>query len=197
MMEVFGLINRDNLPLGVPFLPGSGATGMGGMPGMGGMGGMPGMGGIPGMGGLAGLGAYPGLGMVPGMSPMSPWSSMGSGAWQGMNPMTGAGGWPGGTQPWSAMQQSPWSGGNRNAVADLNGVWELTNGSIVVIKGTKARLYVERERHQDFIIGYDAKNFWWSPRGSDTTTRYSYQMRDGRMVLRSSKGKVLLMRRRS
>lgn len=187
MMEVFGLINRDSLPLGIPYLPG-GATGLAGM---GGMGGVPGMTGIPGLG-------YPGMGMMPGMSPLSPWGGMGSSGWQGMSPMTGLGGWPAGVQPWSAMNQYPWAGSTgQAAVADLNGVWELTNGSVVIIKGRNARLYVERDRHQDFTIGYDANHFWWSPRGSDTTTRYRYQMRDGRMVLRSSDGKVLLMRRRS
>ena len=185
MMEIFGLINRSSSPLGVPYLPGYGTSAL------------PGLGAMSGLGGMGGLGGYPGMGMVPGMSPMTGWGGMPGNAWPAMNPMTGAGNWAGGAPGGSGWPTSPWGTGTQAVIADLDGVWELTNGSIVVIKGRNARLYVERDRYQDFTIGYDGSRFWWSPRGSNTTTTYRYQMRDGRMVLRDNDGKVLLMRRRS
>ncbi|MCB1727656.1 MAG: hypothetical protein KDI22_09525, partial [Gammaproteobacteria bacterium] len=53
MMEIFGLIDRSSLPLGVPYLPGNtSAFGSG-------------------FSGLSGFGAYPGLGTMSGVSPMS------------------------------------------------------------------------------------------------------------------------------
>ena len=88
-------------------------------------------------------------------------------------------------------------GPGHSAVADLDGLWELSNGSFAIIKGQAARLYLTRERYQDFLVGYDGRHFWWSPRGSNVSTRYRYQMRDGRMILRDNDDKVLLMRRRN
>ena len=49
MMELFGLINRARLPLGVPYAPGYGTST------------------IPGLGGLSGIGAYSALGGLPGV----------------------------------------------------------------------------------------------------------------------------------
>jgi len=211
MMEIFGLIDRDSLPLGAPYLPSYGAStlpalggypGMGGMPGMSpwsGMTGYPGIGGVPGMSPWSGMTGYPGIGGMPGVSP---WSSLGG--YQGMGQMPGVGGWPGVGTPNVAGLPGNWvNQGWSNGLAGgaqsgyLDGIWELNSGSLVIIKRSSARLYVARERYQDFIVGYDAQRFWWTPRGGNTTTTYRYQMRDGRMVLRDSEGKVLLMRRRS
>ena len=131
-------------------------------------------------------GAYPGPGPS-GPSPIGGWPGSGMGAWPGGS-LPGMGGWPGD----SGFRYGP----DMSAVADLDGIWELSNGSVVILKGQAARLYLTRERHQDFLIGYDGRHFWWSPRGSNVSTRYRYQMRDGRMVLRDNEGQVLLMRRR-
>lgn len=200
MMEIFGLIDRNTLSRGVPYLPGNA--------------------------GIAGLGsAYPGMGMMPGMSPLSGWGGMPGTTMPGMSPLSGWGGMPGTTMPgmstipgMSTMQTAPLMGapgsmwGNYGnplqqtmplaqglgtpQVQDLDGVWELSNGSVAIIKRSAARLFVSREKYQDFVIGYDAKNLWWTPRGGNTTTTYRYQVRDGRMVLRDDQGKVLMMRRR-
>lgn len=138
--------------------------------------------------------AYPGLGMTPGI----PWTGMAGTTLPGMQPF-GAAGWPGGLPGAGGMPGAGWYGsrGRTTSVADLDGIWELTNGRFVMIRGRIARLYVNRDRWQDFTIGYDGRIFWWSPRGSNVTTHYRYQMRDGRMVLRDIDGKVLLMRRRN
>jgi len=211
MMEIFGLIDRDSLPLGAPYLPGYGASSMPALGGLPGLGGYPGMGGMPGMSPWSGMGGYPGMGAMPGISPwsgvtgypgmggvpgMSPWSGLGGS--QGMGQMPGVGGWPGAGAP-GGWSNPWWSGGAASGAQSgyLDGIWELTNGSLVIIKRSSARLYVSRERYQDFIVGYDQQRFWWTPRGGNTTTTYRYQMRDGRMVLRDSQGKALLMRRRS
>jgi hypothetical protein len=141
---------------------------------------------MPGGGGMPPWGAYPGPGLS-GPSPIGGWPGSGMGAWPGGS-LPGMGGWPGD----SGFRYGP----DMSAVADLDGIWELSNGSVVILKGQAARLYLTRERHQDFLIGYDGRHFWWSPRGSNVSTRYRYQMRDGRMVLRDNEGQVLLMRRR-
>lgn len=183
MMEVFGLIDRNHVPLGAPYLPSYGQSmpppGLAGLQGLaGGWPGYPAMGAFPGMSPLGGLGGLPGTGLAPG------------GAWPGAgfaNPGNIPGNW---MNPGRQGQVSAQSG-------FLDGIWELSNGSVAVIKRSKARLFLSRERHQDFTIGYDQQHFWWTPRGGNTTSHYRYQFRDGRMVLRDNQGKMLLMRRRS
>ena len=143
---------------------------------------MPGAGGPGVWGGHPGMGPYPGIAGWPGggMPGMTGWPNSG---------IAGLPGFPGG----SGFRYGP----DRTAVADLDGLWELSNGGFAIIKGQAARLYLTRERYQDFLVGYDGRHFWWSPRGSNVSTRYRYQMRDGRMILRDNDGKVLLMRRRN
>ena len=74
MMEIFGLINRDRLALGVPYLPAYG--GLGGLAGtsglspLGGLGGVPGYSPLGGFGGVPGLSPFSGFGGVPGLSPL-------------------------------------------------------------------------------------------------------------------------------
>lgn len=175
MMEVMGLIDRGASPLGVPYLPG--------YPSM--M--APGMGTYPGM--TPGLGT--GMGMVPGMTPMNPWGGMGQ--------FPGSGMWQDGGMPNAAgIPFYGWTGRQNTVVApeNLDGAWELTNGSFVLIKGRNARLYVSKEKYQDFTIGYDHHTFWWTPKGGNTTSHYKYQERDGRMVMKDNHGKTLLLRRR-
>lgn len=180
MMEVFGLIDRSRLPLGVPYLPSYGGAPMGGIGGLPGLGGMPGMsspwsmGGMPGMTPMPGMGTMPGMGSIPG----------------GMGP-------GGGLPAYLATQGWYGQGGSAASSGYMDGIWELTNGSFVVIKRHVARLHLDDDRFQDFTIGYDRQYFWWTPRNGNTTSHYRYQMRDGRMILRDNQGKVLLMRRRS
>lgn len=131
---------------------------------------------MPGVGGMPGFG-YPGMNMLPGAAAAMPGYANG---YAGQTPF-----------PWSNNSQSGATSGY------LDGIWELSSGSVVIIRRDTARLYLSRDRYQDFSIGYDQGRFWWTPRGGSTTTQYRYQMRDGRMVIRDNEGKVLLMRRRS
>lgn len=198
MMEIMGLIDRGSLGYSVPYLPGYGG-GLGGMPGLGSyypgaMGMWPGTslpgawGGMPGgMGGMPG-----GIGGMPGSMGTMP------GGWPGLGGMPGNPGWPGmGNWPGASLAGNAFNQVPRTPAADLDGIWELTNGSVAIIRGRQARLYADRDRHQDFSIAYDGQHFWWTPRGGNTTTHYRYRMRDGRMVLSDNDGKVLLMRRRN
>jgi hypothetical protein len=183
MMEVFGLIDRSAVPLGAPYLPSYGQSippGLGGLQGLGGWPGYPAMGGFPGMSPLGGPGSLPGTGLAPGV------------------------GWPGSGFPHPGKDSANWmnfgwqgKGGNSAESGFLDGIWELSNGGFAVIKRRSARLYLSKERYQDFTIGYDQQHFWWTPRGGNTTSHYRYQFRDGRMILRDNQGKMLLMRRRS
>jgi hypothetical protein len=212
MMEIFGLIDRDRLPLSVPYLPGYGqqfAPGLGGFSSLGGLGGAPGMSQMNGLGGMPGMLPMYGLGGMPGMSPMyglggAPgMSSMyGPGGFPGMSPAPGMGGFPGaGGMPggnwsnWGNLNQYPQAPVTR-APTYLDGIWELDQGGFVIIKGNNARLYVSREQYQDFAVRYDRQHLWWRPQEGGEASRYTYQAREGRMVLRDAEGNLLLLRRR-
>jgi len=190
MMQIFGLIQRDRPPLIFPYLPGYGPQLI---PGLGGYSGVPGMG----LGGFPGLSPMSGLG-VPGISPMS-----GLGGFPGMGVMPGTGAWPGGGFPPAGGVPGNWldpsrygSGPVTRASPHLNGIWELENGGFVIIQGNAARLYLSRERYQDFAVGYDRQHLWWRPQEGGRPSRYLYQTREGRMILRDEGGNLLLMRRR-
>lgn len=192
MMEIFGLIDRDRLPFGVPYLPGYGQYLN---PGLGGLGGFPTSPPLAGLGGVAGMSPYSGLGGIPALS--------GMGTFPGTAAMPGAGGWPYGPAPSLGVPPGSWGNpgywgyGQSNRVPrHLDGIWELDTGSFVIIQGQTARLYLSRERYQDFTIRYDRRHLWWSPRDGGTASRYRYQMRQGRMILSDDEGNLLRMRRR-
>ncbi len=174
MMEIFGLIDRNRLPLGAPYLPDYGQSWA---PGMGGISGYPGMGTPPGMSSIYGMGGSPGPGQMPGLAGWPPSGFAGAPVpW----------GYPGGLAPRSGSAPS----------GHLDGTWELNKGGFVIIKGNIARLFVSPERSQDFTIGYDRNRLWWRPRGTRSTSHYRYQIRDGRMIMQDSEGRMLLLRRR-
>lgn len=114
---------------------------------------------------------------------MSPMPGMtGGGFPRAIGNPAGPNGYAGGSAPHSA--------------ALLDGAWELDKGGFVVIRGGAARLYLTREKYQDFSIGYDRQYLWWSPQRGGSPSRYRYQMSDGRMILSDEDGKLLLLRRR-
>lgn len=213
MMEVFGFIDRDRLPMGVPFLP---ATGLGsgwnpGWAGMGGLGAVPGaysLGGMPGLGGgpMTGWSALPGVGGAAGLPGLGGGPLSGLGGMPGSIPWNAAGGQPwSGNPPWGSS--APWQAGppgrqaarpgaGASRIGLLDGIWETNKGAVVIIKADAARLYVSRDRYQDFIIRYDHDHFWWQPRDGSKFRRYRYEMREGRMILADKDNNLLLMRRR-
>ena len=144
-----------------------------------------GYGGQLGLGGFPGISPWSGFGGVPGMSPVP-----GMGGAPGMSSMPGAAPWPGSGLPAYGQWATPEHSG------PLDGVWELEKGGFVVIKGKAARLYLDREKYQDFDIGYDPQYLRWAPRTGGKSSRYRYQMRDGRMILGDEDGNLLLLRRR-
>lgn len=177
MMEIFGLIDRDRLPLSVPYLPGYGPQFA--------PGGLGGLGGVPGMSPMYGLGG------VPGMSPM-----YGLGGVPGMSAIPGAGGMPGGSWGnWGNLNYYPQAPLYRPST-QLDGIWELDKGGFVIIQGNVARLYLSREQYQDFAIHYDGQYLWWRPQEGGKASQYRYKAREGRMVLGDHQGNLLLMRRR-
>jgi hypothetical protein len=195
MMEIFGLIDRDRLPLGVPYLPSYGQSSFPALGGPGGFGGLPG---YPGIGGPSGLSPLYGMGGVPGLSPL-----YGTGAVPGMGQMPGGLGWPGGGYPQLGGLPNHWGGQNWGGPGQhsasrglLDGIWELNKGGFVIIRGNAARLYLSKETYQDFVIGYDHQYLWWQPQAGGSTSRYRYQVRDGRMIMQDSDGNYLLLRRR-
>ncbi len=193
MMELFGFIDRRPLPPGVPYLPADRPLG-------------PAFGGLHGLSGYPGMGAWPGAGGVP-MNPAISGMPMG---WGGQFP---SGGFPTGQHP-AGMGMPPFQGvpgmpawggvpgpGSNPGYAVpaaglLDGIWELNKGGLLIIKADAARLYVSRERYQDYVIRYDDSYLWWRPHNGNRTSQYRYEVRDGRMILADSKGNLLLLRRR-
>jgi hypothetical protein len=182
MMEDFGFIDRDRLPMGVPYLPS--ATAMSPYS----------FSALPGLGSMPGTSPLPGMTGIPGASALGP---MGS-PMPGMGQSIGA--WPG--VPWSQAQPGSGFGSPRSPSAAtpvaglLDGIWELNTGDVVIIRADAARLYVSRDQHQDYLIRYDDTHFWWRPRDGSKFERYRYEMREGRMVLADQNGNLLLLRRR-
>lgn len=183
MMEMFGLVDRSRLPLGVPYLP---SYGQNALPAIGGLGS------YPGLGGLTGFSPMYGMGAVPGLAPP-----------YGMGQLPGGLGWPGGAYPQSGGLPNYWAGQGWPGLAQsgatsglLDGIWEINKGGFVIIRGNAARLYVSQERYQDFVIGYDRRYLWWRPQAGGNSSRYRYQIRDGRMVMQDNDGNYLLLRRR-
>ncbi len=175
MMEIFGLIQRNRLPLSVPYLPGySGLPGVSGLTPLGGLGGLSPLS-ASGFGGAPGLTAPP-VGLIPG-----------TGVWTGPG-TPGFGGLPGN---WAGQGYPGWQANSR-----LDGIWELDNGGVALIRGNAARLYVSRVQYQDFAIHYDAHSLWWQPHRGGRPSHYRYQIREGRMILQDEEGNLLLMRRR-
>lgn len=177
MMEIFGLIDRNRLPLGVPYMPSYGAPMMNGMNGFGpggfspgGFGGYPGMTGFPGMSGAPGMGGFP-----------SGWP--GGGYAMPYNPMTQWG------QTGTYGQYAPSTRGY------FDGTWETDKGGVVVMRGNIARLYIDRDHYQDYTFGYDRSYLWWKPYQGGQTKTYRYEVRNGRMVMQDQNGNYLLLRR--
>jgi hypothetical protein len=115
----------------------------------------------------------------------------------------GMGAWPGAAIPGVGIPAGNWVSpgyyGRAQAAQPntlLDGIWELDNGGVAIIRGNAARLYLSREEYQDFSIHYDREYLWWQPRQGSRPSRYRYQTRQGRMVLQDEEGKQLLMRRR-
>ena len=184
-----GLIDRSRLPLGVPYLPSYGSPLS---PGLGGM--LPGTALGPAAAGVPGLSPLGGFGGIPGMSPLA-----GIGGYPGMYGMPGTMAWPNTYPP----SPGAWTGGawpgHGNGIAGsayLDGAWELSNGGVVIIEGQRARLYLTRDKYQDFRIAYDRDTLAWGPLRGGSSSRYRYQMRDNRMVLQDDEGRYLLLRRR-
>ena len=202
MMEIFGLIDRDRLPLGVPYLPTYGQylspglgtlgsyplTGLGGLPG-----GIPGAGGVPGLSPLSGFGGAPMLSGLGGLPAGATVPGLGmSGLPYGMPP---GGGWPPGS--WGVPGNQTWYQGQPLVPRGrLDGIWELENGTFVIIQGEMARLYLSQQRYQDFAIRYDRQHLSWKPLQGTSASTYRYRARDGRMILSDEDGKILLLRRR-
>lgn len=183
LMENAGFLDRDELPMGVPYLPSANAVSPFAFSNL----------------------APPAGTAIPGLNPFSnpmPLSPMTGGGFSGLAPPGGT--WPG--IPWTNMPQGPgqfspqtpgWPGMPTPPVAGLlDGVWELNRGGVVIIRADAARLYVTRDRSQDYLIRYDDTHFWWRPRDGSQFERYRYRMEEGRMVLADEAGNLLLLRRR-
>ena len=183
MMEIFGLIDRSSLPLGVPYLPGNTSV-LG-----------------SGFGGLSGFGGYPGMGVMPGVSPLSLYGMGGAPAClPGMGGVPGMGQFPG----MSAWPGAGWGIPNGygqptgvNTTGQLDGIWELDKGGFVVIRGATPGC-ICHAKISGFSRRLRSARICGGPRrpaGHIHAT--ATQLSDGRMILRDNhEGNYLLLRRR-
>ena len=145
---------------------------------------LPGYGGLP----IGGMGGLPGVSAYPGMTGLGGWPGMGA------NPMMAPGMLQPGMTPW-AGQQMPFAYPPTAAKGALDGTWVLNRRGIAIIRGDFARLYLSRNRYQDFHIRYDQRHLWLTPRRGGSASRYEYRMHKGRMIVRDDDGNYLLLRR--
>ncbi len=186
MMELFGFIDRRPVPLGAPYLPADRPLGPTFASGY----------------GPAGPGAFAAGGGVP-LGPMAAGGPLG---WSYPPNAAGPIG-PGiATPPWLPGEPGqskpqgmpgPWAGPGPPLPPPglLDGIWQLSKGGLLILKADAARLYVSRERYQDFVVRYDDSRMWWRPHNGNRTSQYRYEVRDGRMVLADETGQLLLLRR--
>jgi hypothetical protein len=80
-------------------------------------------------------------------------------------------------------------------LARLQGGWETDSGGLLLIKGNMARLYLDRQHHQDLYIRADPRYIWMRPVESDQEKRYDHRIFDDKILLRDAQGRTLTLKR--
>lgn len=146
-------------------------------------------------------GANPFYPMPPGMTwpPASASPGWGGSPWMG-SPWAG-GPW-GGQPPWSGM--SPYNSapyersyeGEREAsriLERLQGSWKTDKGGLLLVRRDMARLYMNRNEHQDFYLRGGRRYVWMWPVKSQASQRYEYHISSDRILLRDEFGNTLTL----
>ncbi|RMG37634.1 MAG: hypothetical protein D6720_02820 [Gammaproteobacteria bacterium] len=118
--------------------------------------------------------SYPWTASVPGWPPAVPFGT-------GIYPAT----------PWPPT--APYPPGN--ILSKLEGAWETSNGGLLLVRDSLARLYVSRDEYQDLYLRADPRYLWLQPVGSQVPTRYEHHIYKDRIVLRDARGNSLVLRR--
>lgn len=109
---------------------------------------------------------------------------------------------PGGWTQWpGTMPGGNWRGWLPQAPADathdspLEGAWQAENGAVLVVRQGLARLYVSRDRYQDFYVKLQGKLLLLREAKGGRVQHYDYAMQGGRLVLLDRDGNLILFRR--
>ncbi len=128
---------------------------------------------------------------IPGYPPFAsglPWAP----SFPGLPPNLPYGASPYGSTPWPPP--APYAGGG-NILSRLQGAWESSNGSLLLVRNNMARLYVSRDQYQDLYITAGPRYLWLRPVRGQSPTRYEHHIYRDRMVLRDGRGNSLVLRR--
>lgn len=101
------------------------------------------------------------------------------------------------SHPWDAGR-SRWSGlplGSRSATGPLDGVWETESGAILMVRDGRARVYLSRDRFQDFELRLEGRILALRDRDFGAIRRYLYTADGDRMLMLDPEGSLLLLRR--
>ncbi len=142
------------------------------------------------MGGMPGMSSpwsspWMGMGGMPGMS--SPWDPRG---WGGQMPGLGPGGFPYET-PWGGGP--PWGPGYEDG--PLQGAWESPTGELLLVEGSRYRMYAGESRHLDGQLRIEGDRLFLSNPEQRSAQRFEFYTQEGRLLLRDDSGQLYVYRR--
>lgn len=121
-------------------------------------------------------GGYPGAGMPGGLPLQSPVPGFGASPWQGLNPLSTPY-----TQPFP----------NRSTV---DGIWLGQGGELVLVMYGHFRIYASAEVYRDGLFEIDGDRLMMYDPESSNRMVFEYQLDEGRMILRSQSGAIMLFK---
>lgn len=144
-----------------------------------------------GMGGMPGLSSpwsspWTGMGGMPGLS--SPWDPRG---WGSQIPGFNQGGFPAYEMPWGGGP--PWGPGYEEG--PIEGAWESPSGELLLIEGSRYRMYAGESRHLDGQVRIEGDRLFLSNPEHRSAQRFEFYRRDDGLLLRDEGGQLYIYRR--
>jgi hypothetical protein len=121
-------------------------------------------------------GLYPGTGWPGGMPLQSPAPGLGVSPWQGFNPLS---------SPYN--QQLP-------ARSAVDGIWLGQGGELVLVMYGHFRIYASAEVYRDGLFEISGDRLVMVDPESENRMLFEYRLDEGRMILRSQSGDVMLFK---
>jgi len=75
----------------------------------------------------------------------------------------------------------------------LQGSWKTDKGGLLLVRRDMARLYMNRDEHQDFYLRGGSRYIWMWPVKSQASQRYEYHISSDRILLRDEFGNTLTL----
>jgi hypothetical protein len=129
-------------------------------------------------------GLYPGSGWPGGMPMQSPVPGLGTSPWQGL-----------GASPWQGI--SPLASPYNQRVPErsvLDGIWLGQGGELVLVMYGHFRIYASAEVYRDGLYEINADRLIMYDPESENRMEFEYRLDEGRMILRSQSGAIMLFK---